>query len=227
SKPANASPRSLAGDLIIGAVKRSGYNENHLKGVLDELRIWNKARTNVEITAALFTPLSGSEAGLAAYYPFNEGTGQVAGDLSPFHNHGRLGTTTAGDDADPRWVVSDRPTSFISSLDDGILGKTAAATEVLLPQVFRLLQNYPNPFNAGTTIAYDIPADSKEEIVTLTIYDIKGQMIRVIQGSAEPGSHQLQWDGMAESGQAVSSGVYVYRLDAGSFSDVMRMVMIK
>lgn len=228
SKPALASPRSLTGDLIIGAVKRITTTESHLKGVLDELRIWNKARSTVEIVAAAFTPLAGNEPGLAAYYNFNEGTGQILGDLTPFHNQGRLGATVAADVADPAWVVSDRPTSFISSFDADGLAKNSSEAETQLPEKYRLSQNYPNPFNAGTTIIYDIPKNNDSAMtVTFAIYDIQGQLIRTLTGSAEPGSHQIHWDGATESGVSVSSGVYFYRLDAGSFSASKRMVMIK
>jgi hypothetical protein len=228
SKPATASPRSLAGDLIIGAVKRITGIESPLKGVLDELSIWNIARSNIEIFTALFVPLTGNEPGLVAYYNFNEGTGQVLGDLTTYHNDGLLGATVAADDADPVWVASDRPTSFISAFDAGTLAKNSAEVEANFPEEFRLAQNYPNPFNAGTTIVYDIPKMNETTMsVTLTIYDVQGQLIRTLSGPSEPGSHQIHWDGAAESGASVSSGIYFYRLDAGSFSESKRMVMIK
>ncbi|MBN1559507.1 T9SS type A sorting domain-containing protein [candidate division KSB1 bacterium] len=228
SKTTTASPRSLAGDLIIGAVKRPGYLENHLKGILDELRIWNIERSSAEITAAMFKTLQGDETGLVAYYTCNEGAGQVLGDLTAFHNHGRLGDTIAADDADPVWIASDRPASLLTIFEEVTLAKNSSQAEPQLPEKFQLLQNYPNPFNAGTTIVYDIPKMNETMLsATLAIYDIQGQLIRTLNGAAEPGSHQIHWDGATESGISVSSGVYFYRLEAGSFSANKRMLVIK
>ncbi|MBN1464742.1 T9SS type A sorting domain-containing protein [candidate division KSB1 bacterium] len=228
SKATTASPRQLMGDLIIGAVKRPGYMENHLKGLLDELRIWNKDRSSTEITAAMCKTLQGNETGLVAYYTFNEGAGQVLGDLTSYQNHGRLGGAVAADDADPAWVVSDRPASVLTISEVVPLAKNSSQVDMQLPIEFQLEQNHPNPFNAGTTIAYDIPNVNETTMgVILTIYDIRGQLIRMLNGSSEPGSHQIFWDGADESGISASSGVYFYRLDAGSFSASKRMVMLK
>jgi hypothetical protein len=229
TKPATAAPRNLLGNLIIGAVKRVGFSERFLNGLLDELSIWNVALTVTEIKAAMYDSLVGNETGLVAYYRFNEGAGQVAGDLTANNNDGRLGTTTGADATDPTWVLSDRPVSPFLMAGPASQANEAEVKIATLPDQFELAQNYPNPFNAGTTIIFSIPPTSEETVnVTLTIYDIKGQVIRsLVSGNAEPGQHQILWNGTTDAGNLAASGIYFYRINAGKFSDTKRMVMLK
>jgi hypothetical protein len=93
-----------------------------------------------------------------------------------------------------------------------------------------LLQNFPNPFNPETWFPYRLAVDGP---VTLRVYDIKGQLIRRLPlGEKRAGSYLTReraayWDGSNETGESVSTGVYFYRLDAGTFSDVRRMILAK
>lgn len=94
-----------------------------------------------------------------------------------------------------------------------------------LPQGFVLSQNYPNPFNPSTTIEFSLPANAD---VTLDIYNIVGQRVR--QLVAEPrsaGAHTVVWDGRAENGQPVASGVYFYRLTADDVTISRKMMLLK
>jgi M6 family metalloprotease-like protein len=96
-----------------------------------------------------------------------------------------------------------------------------------LPRVFDLAQNSPNPFNPSTTIRYSVP-EGNTCVVRLTIYDLKGRLVRALaEGSREPGLYSVFWDGMDGQGQKVSSGVYFYRLEAGSYNKTRKMVLIK
>lgn len=91
--------------------------------------------------------------------------------------------------------------------------------------VLRLEQNYPNPFNPTTSIKYSI-----EELgtVSLDIYNIKGQLVKTLYyGNAEVGSHTATWNGLDDSGNACSSGVYFYRLRTPKTSLVRKMLMLK
>ena len=93
------------------------------------------------------------------------------------------------------------------------------------PEQFALLQNYPNPFNPTTTIPFAIKDRSH---VTLTIYNIRGQVVRtLVDGTLEAKSYGLTWDGRDDNGQPVSSGVYFYKLIAGDFQDVRKLVLTK
>ena len=94
-----------------------------------------------------------------------------------------------------------------------------------LPTVFALHNNYPNPFNPITNIHYDIPEVSE---VTLEIYNVMGQRVRTLaQGSHEPGRYQIVWNATNDFGQGLSSGMYIYRIQAGDFVSVKKLVLMK
>jgi len=85
--------------------------------------------------------------------------------------------------------------------------------------------NYPNPFNPPTKISYTLQSP---EIVTLRVYNIQGQLIRTLVNSHQPaGSYTVFWDGLDENSEKVVSGVYIYRIDAGSESLTQRMILMK
>ncbi len=90
---------------------------------------------------------------------------------------------------------------------------------------FVLHQNYPNPFNPSTTISYLLPENGH---VSLKIYNVLGQEIRtLVKGTQSAGLQTVQWDGRDKRGQAVSSGVYFYRLETSSFTKTMKMMMMR
>jgi hypothetical protein len=94
------------------------------------------------------------------------------------------------------------------------------------PQEFALLQNFPNPFNPNTRIAYDLPENT---VVTLKIYNLLGKEVRtLVNKESQPAGRQtVLWDGRNNSGQLVSSGMFIYRIEAGSISQTRKMVMLK
>jgi len=99
-----------------------------------------------------------------------------------------------------------------------------------LPRAYSLSQNFPNPFNPSTRITFDIPASNGSAAVTTTlrVYDLRGALIRTLySGAIAPGTYTMQWNGKTEGGEKVSSGVYLYRLDAGDFSSTRKMVVVK
>jgi hypothetical protein len=94
-----------------------------------------------------------------------------------------------------------------------------------LPEAFALRQNYPNPFNPRTTIAYELP---EEQDVLLRVFSITGQVVRDLgRGTQSPGYYSVTWDGRDDSGRKVGSGVYLYRLWAGSFAQTRKLVLVK
>ncbi len=89
----------------------------------------------------------------------------------------------------------------------------------------RLEQNFPNPFNPTTTLAYSLKSASN---VTLTIFDVAGRRIReLVNERRERGAYRVVWDGRNDQGMTVSSGVYFYKLVAGSFTDTKKMTILK
>jgi hypothetical protein len=97
--------------------------------------------------------------------------------------------------------------------------------EPTLPGRFQLSQNYPNPFNASTSIQFSLP--SRQPIV-LSVHNILGQQVAVLlERTMSPGTHKITWDGKDASGREMPSGVYLYRLSAGSFAETRKMLMLK
>jgi hypothetical protein len=85
---------------------------------------------------------------------------------------------------------------------------------------YSLNQNYPNPFNPATTIKYQIPELS---FVTLKVYDVLGNEIATLVNEEKPvGSYDIEFDA-----NALPSGIYFYRLQAGSFIETKKMVLMK
>ncbi len=94
---------------------------------------------------------------------------------------------------------------------------------------FCLSQNYPNPFNSVTSIQYTVNSIQNQPIhTTFTIYNILGQKVKtLVDQKKNPGNHTAFWDGKDDSGFEVSSGVYFYKLKAGDFEEVKRLVFLK
>jgi hypothetical protein len=89
-----------------------------------------------------------------------------------------------------------------------------------IPETYSLSQNYPNPFNPVTKIGYAIP---KQGLVSLKIYDVLGREAAVlINEEMQPGYYSVDFDA-----SYLSSGVYFYKLEAGTFNEVKRMMLIK
>jgi len=95
-----------------------------------------------------------------------------------------------------------------------------------LPSVSRLLGAVPNPFNPQTTISFDLPHQAN---VSLRIYDLTGRLVRTLLSNKVAGSgrNNVVWQGRDEAGRQVSSGVYFCRLEAGRYSESMRMVLVR
>ena len=95
----------------------------------------------------------------------------------------------------------------------------------MLPAAYHLYQNYPNPFNPSTTISFNLPEESR---VSLEIYDITGRKIRTLANGRYPaGSNRVVWDGTDSRGQAVASGVYVYRLSTDEHVTTRKLLLMK
>jgi photosystem II stability/assembly factor-like uncharacterized protein len=91
---------------------------------------------------------------------------------------------------------------------------------IALPSAFRLEQNYPNPFNPTTTIQYQLP---NESFVHLVVFNILGEEVRTLVNETEQAGYRT----VSFDGSSLPTGMYIYRITAGSFSNVKRMVLIK
>ena len=86
-------------------------------------------------------------------------------------------------------------------------------------------QNYPNPFNPTTDIRFDVPNKSH---VTIRIYNVLGQEVNnLVDQEMDAGSYVVDWDGTANDGGKVASGVYLYKMTSGDFVATKKMMMLK
>ncbi len=105
---------------------------------------------------------------------------------------------------------------------------TGLEDENNLPKEFSLAQNYPNPFNPSTTITYTIPTSEtlhakSQQLVQLKIYDVLGREVAtLVDKNQQPGYYEVIWN--AEN---IPSGLYFYRLTAGDFTSVKKMILLK
>jgi hypothetical protein len=113
-------------------------------------------------------------------------------------------------------VSSDQTYPFIKQTATSVAERTAGK----VPKYFALADNYPNPFNPSTTIRYDLPHKSA---VQLKVFNTLGQQVAVLQnGDQEAGYHEVRFDG-----SKLSSGVYFYRIQAGSFVETKKLLLTR
>ena len=97
--------------------------------------------------------------------------------------------------------------------------------EMLEPTSFRLEQNYPNPFNSTTVISYQLSDFSD---VQLMIFNTTGQLVRtLIAGNQNAGAYTVSWNGHGDTGQTISSGVYLCRLQVGNLVQTRKILFVK
>ena len=115
---------------------------------------------------------------------------------------------------------------MIRDVDD--IGQTVSIDDYVEvnPYAYALHDNFPNPFNPETQIRFSI---GSQEDVKLIIYDVVGRQVRtLVNGSSfSPGFHVANWDGLDDKGQKVPSGLYIYRIKAGSFIADKKMLLVK
>ena len=114
-----------------------------------------------------------------------------------------------------------------AAFNDGEIEGASAGMRLTHPRptAFALHPNAPNPFNPETVIRYELPQQTP---VRLEVFDVLGQRVKtLVVGTLSAGIHQSVWNGRNEQGQQVSNGVYFYRLQAGEFVEMRRMLLLK
>lgn len=131
----------------------------------------------------------------------------IVGDRTTFMYH-----TSSG--AAPKWNADGNQTAEHAE-------QAAAAMQ------YELAQNYPNPFNPSTTIQFSIP-EGVANGVTLQIFDMRGALVKtLVAGALRAGRHQVVWNGTNKNGEHVASGMYLYRIQAGSFVQTKQMLLVR
>jgi predicted lipoprotein with Yx(FWY)xxD motif len=104
---------------------------------------------------------------------------------------------------------------------DGVTGTDTPKA----PEAAYLRQNYPNPFNPTTRIAFGLSAPAH---VSLRIYDAAGRLVRaLVNEERRAGKYEESWDGRDSNGRSVASGIYFYKLAAGSFVETRKMALLR
>ncbi len=200
-------------DLFIG--ESAGFPGRVFNGKINEIRVWNIARTQQEIQSTMNTGLSPEyyltpDSGLVGYWKLDEGSGQTAADLSYYANNATLGTSANPDSSDPAWVEANIL----------ILNVNGENKNSQVPMHYNLSQNYPNPFNPSTEIRFQI---ANSGLVTLKIYDVLGREVKTLVNEYKPaGIYNIKFDA-----SNFPSGVYFYKLTSKNFSTVKKMILLK
>ena len=200
-------------NLLVG--ESPGFPGRVFNGKIDEVRIWNGARTQSQIQSTMNTILtpeyySTQDSGLVGYWRMDEGVGQTAEDLSFFSNTATLGASANPDASDPTWVEA-------NILVLNVAGKNNSSS---VPEQFSLSQNYPNPFNPSTRINYSVPY---KYYVKIKLYDILGNEIATLVNEEKPaGNNSINFDA-----SGLSSGVYFYQLSADNFIETKKMILLR
>jgi hypothetical protein len=116
-------------------------------------------------------------------------------------------------------------TIYFDDLTVKKIGVTDIINNSLTPKVYSLSQNYPNPFNPTTTISFSIP---NQDYVNIRVYDMLGREVATLMSrDLTAGSYTLVWNGKNSSGAQVSTGTYIYRIEAGDFVESKKMILLK
>jgi len=163
-------------------------------------------------------------------FTINDGTGEVRVDDRSNAYRGNLDSTYARGDS-IRIITGVLEYTFNNFKinprlpADVVRIRTAVKDQSSAPFVYRLEQNYPNPFNPETTIRYQL---AKAGQVDLVIYNMLGQKVRtLINGVKTVGNHLQVWDGKNDRGLIAPTGIYFYRLQAGTFTEVKKMLLVR
>lgn len=135
--------------------------------------------------------------------------------------YGRYGDLSTGDGcATTTWSSTTAPTGRPNMKMMFQVGTGIGGNENGIPKEFALSQNYPNPFNPVTKINYSVP---KQAMVNIKVFDVLGREVAtLVSENLKPGYYSVDFNG-----SSFASGVYFYRMEAGSFTDVKRLMLIK
>jgi hypothetical protein len=150
------------------------------------------------------------------------------GDTVRLHLIGQLvdGTEIWGDDVVVVVGNTGKEPKAALSLATQLTNTGRAVHELGLPELFELYQNAPNPFNPATHIRFDVPLG--DGAMTLRIYDVSGRLVRtLVNGAQMAGQKTVTWDGRNEAGNAVATGIYLYRLTGPGFERTRKMVLLR
>lgn len=178
------------------------------------------AKTNNTVTFTDESDDARDSEGAVVEWLWNFGDGTTSAEQSPTHVFTAINTYTV------TLTVTDNGNATATTTQNvQITNMVGIAAEAALPEKFALSQNFPNPFNPSTTISYALP---KKTQVRLTIYNMLGKEIRTLVNRTEDAGYKsVVWDGLDQRGQLISTGVYIYKIQAGEFTHTRKMIFMK
>ena len=172
-----------------------------------------RVKTGFGIISTMTTPTSGSlldSTGTAQQFQ------SVVDALAPTGTYTFEIATTGNDPVTPEHVIT---------LEIRVVSSATGVEGGVVPGKFALRQNEPNPFNPATKIGFDLPQEGR---VSLTVFDVSGRRVAtLVDRVLQQGRHEVAWQGRDDNGVEVSSGIYFLRMDAGAFTDRIKMSLVK
>jgi M6 family metalloprotease-like protein len=197
---------NVTDDLFIG---NNASLEYGFQGQIDEVRVWNKAHSQLQIMAGMNQYFFGNENGLVSYWKMDEGTGNQFLDSRSSNNGNMFCYWEEGKALDPAAVGNEESNK--------------------LPEMYQLFNNYPNPFNPSTKIKFALPGSG---YVKLIIYDILGSKVAtLVDGNMPAGMQEISFNTEADFKHLVS-GIYLYSLyvagkDGSHYRATRKMILLK
>ncbi len=106
-----------------------------------------------------------------------------------------------------------------------VIVTSTTPTDPVIPVRTALKAAYPNPFNPSTTVSFDLAKDSQ---VNITVYNAKGQIVKsLFNGNKNAGQFRLEWNGQDNNGKSCTSGIYFIKMNAGEYSSIKKVMMMK
>jgi len=181
------------------------------------IRVTDPQGTPIENVPGFFTSSDGNVARITTENPLTGSDGYLTGTLHAYEDGSTNVTVYAGGSvSDPIQVTV------------GEVGVDNEPTDISFEN-YKLYQNYPNPFNPGTKIRFEIPVQDRNDnaFVTLRIYDVLGNEVATIVNEEKPtGEYEVEF-GSSAGIRHLASGIYFYRLKAGSFVQTKKMLLLK
>jgi hypothetical protein len=164
----------------------------------------------------IYTGITSAQEYSFSNYSFS-GYTTVQATTSDIKINATIGSPISGVSQSNGFIIHGKSNNCCFIISNEVSGITEAKD---IPTQYCLYQNYPNPFNPKTNIKYSIP---KEGMVTLSVYNTIGQKVSVLVNEKKsPGTYEIIWDA-----SRFSSGVYIYYLTSGSYSNSKKLILLK
>ncbi len=202
----NAASPTMFDSVVVGHFRGLAYDADWgaTQGKFDEVRVWYKALTQEEVKANMNKAITSGD-GLAAVWNFNDSTNiglDATGNGHDLISGGRVDASNLSDDV---------PSGLV-----GVEKNSKNGT----PEEFQLSQNYPNPFNPTTVISFTLKNASH---VKLDVYNVIGEKVaELINSNLSTGVHSVNFNAAD-----LTSGIYFYKISAGDFVAIKKMMLLK